>query len=410
MDTDKINPFGFSQDSLPPSQFSQNFAERLGHLNMFCSQDNSNLSGPESAFSIPYLPGAGSTSDNTFQNSRVSSLSLAAGISGKSGSSAASAGAPVETERAIDVAPPLTNVFLTGVRPHGELYFDPTSNTDTAPAKKKVKKPVKVWIGAFKERPRMLTEFEEVKMLGEGTFSTVMCVRHRLDGCLYAVKRVRESIVTERQGNLLLREVGALAALQGCPHVVRYYSAWVDNHHLFIQTELCHLGSLEDLISPQPSKASIMHTATTALSVLRSGAHLTGSRNVLLSDRNRSDSFNSIDIHDEGLLDECLTAPGPSDQPAPSTAQKSVARGMLPPAIPSSGAYNTNTTSCSSAGAAGNDSNSGMFMTQQSQSQPNQAASGADTAVTHRGICEDLAWLILHDVGQTLKYMHERGK
>jgi hypothetical protein len=362
---------------------------------------------------MPYPPGAGSTSDNTFQNSRVSSLSLAAGISAKNGSS--SAAPPVETERAIDIAPPLLNTFLAGVRPHGELYFDPTAYSETAPSKKKAKRPVKVWIGAFKERPRMLTEFEEVKMLGEGTFSTVMCVRHRLDGCLYAVKRVRESIVSERQGHLLLREVGALAALQGCPHVVRYYGAWVDNHHLFIQTELCHLGSLEDLISPQPSKASIVFTATAALSLLRSGAHLTGSKNVL-ADRNRSDSFNSIDINDESLLlDECLTAPGPSDQPAPTTGAKATARGMLPPAIPSSSAhnpYNTNTTSCSSAGAAaGNDSNSGMFMTQEPQSQPNQAAGGGgDGPMAPRGICEDLAWLILYDVGQTLKYMHERGE
>jgi hypothetical protein len=350
----------------------------------------------------------------------VSSLSLAAGISAKNSLSNSAAAPPAETERAIDIAPPLTNTFLTGVRPHGELYFDPTAGSDAAPAKKKAKRPVKVWIGAFKERPRLLTEFEEVKMLGEGTFSTVMCVRHRLDGCLYAVKRVCESIVSERQGHLLLREVGALAALQGCPHVVRYYGAWVDNHHLFIQTELCHLGSLEDLISPQPSKASIVFTATAALGVLRSGVHLTGSRNVL-AERNRSDSFNSIDINDDGLLlDECLTAPGPSDQAAPTTGAKYTARGMLPPAVPSSSSahnpYNTNTTSCSSAGAApaGNDSNSGMFMTQEAQSQFNPIAasggSGRDGPVVPRGICEDLAWIILYDVGQTLKYMHERGE
>eukprot|EP00601_Ochromonadales_sp_CCMP2298_P035493 CAMPEP_0173361460 /NCGR_PEP_ID=MMETSP1144-20121109/21214_1 /TAXON_ID=483371 /ORGANISM="non described non described, Strain CCMP2298" /LENGTH=102 /DNA_ID=CAMNT_0014311045 /DNA_START=81 /DNA_END=385 /DNA_ORIENTATION=- len=39
------NPFGLSQDSIPFSQtgFSQNFTERMGMLNMYGSQEYSNL-------------------------------------------------------------------------------------------------------------------------------------------------------------------------------------------------------------------------------------------------------------------------------------------------------------------------------------------------------------------------------
>ena len=35
---------------------------------------------------------------------------------------------------------------------------------------------------------------------GEGIFSTVSCVRHRLDGTLYAIKRLKENINSEKQG------------------------------------------------------------------------------------------------------------------------------------------------------------------------------------------------------------------
>ena len=417
-DTEGINPFALSQDSMVASQFSQNFAERMGQMNMFCSQDNSMMSSSESTFSVPFLPTGvlGTASDNTYQNSRISSFSAGAGIV-KTGSSSTNPPMAMETEKAIDIPPPVKNVFLQGTRPPGELYFDPSGNFGQGPPNKKAKRPTKVWIGAFKDRPRIITEFEELKLLGEGTFSTVMCVRHRLDGTLYAVKRVRESIVSERRANTLLREVNALAALQGCEQIVRYYSSWIDSHHLFIQTELCHLGSLEDLYCPKPSHSSIIHTASVALRALQTGTHLSGnsrtSANPLQEVRNRSESFNSIDLNDcDALLqDEYLTAPGQSTQQNTTTGM------YKPPAGTKGGLFRTTSVSSNhhsvDSAAMGNDSNSATFMTQDSSSRT-CSLPRADTSTGNqsgpRGVSEDLAWLVLYDLSLALKFMHERGK
>jgi hypothetical protein len=410
------NPFGISQDSYAPSQFSQfsqSFADRLGQMNMFCSQDNSNISGPETSLPSSFGASKTATTDNTLHNAKVSSLSAAVKAAAKS----ATAPAAAEIEpRVIDVAPPVQNTFLIGAPPHSEVYFDPSASLEHGPANKKPKRATKVWIGAFTERPRIITEFEELQVLGEGTFSTVMCMRHRLDGTLYAVKRVKEGIATQSFGQQLLREVNALAALQGCPQIVRYYNSWIESHHLFIQTELCHLGCLEDLISPRPSPSSVTHTAAVALTALLTGSHLSGTgHSSSAQDRNRSESFTSIDLDQADLLlEECLTAPGHCDsaqagvgvaaaaaggKAGQATVPKGNARGLLPPSM----TYGTQRR------LGGEDSNSGgmMFVTQQSQSQPNLHREGL--AEGPRGIDEDLAWLVLYDVGRALKYMHERG-
>lgn len=139
------------------------------------------------------------------------------------------ASAVMETERQIDVLPPLRNLFLAGTQPLQEAYFDGdeffahhvrtlSSNTcsSSVPQRPPPSKPRphKIFIGAFKQRPRIVTEFEELQVLGRGQFSTVLCVRHRLDGTLYAVKRVSEGIHSQHTGRVQLREAAALAALQ----------------------------------------------------------------------------------------------------------------------------------------------------------------------------------------------------
>jgi serine/threonine protein kinase len=78
-------------------------------------------------------------------------------------------------------------------------------------------------------------------------------VRKRLDGWVYAVKRSRHSLETEGEREAAMREVFALAALQGCPQLVRYLGAWMEEKHLYIQTEFCPGGSLERAVFPRGS-------------------------------------------------------------------------------------------------------------------------------------------------------------
>ena len=95
---------------------------------------------------------------------------------------------------------------------------------------------------------RYLMEFEQLEMIGAGRFSMVHRVRKRLDGWVYAIKRSRHSLETEGEKEGALKEVWALAALQGCPQLVRYMGAWMEERRLYILTEFCPGGSVERAI------------------------------------------------------------------------------------------------------------------------------------------------------------------
>lgn len=82
-----------------------------------------------------------------------------------------------ETAKTIKLVPPFINIFLPRARPHAETYIENIRRYSV-----KIVKPTELWVAAFEDRPRLSTDFEEIKMLGEGHFSVVSCVRHRLDG------------------------------------------------------------------------------------------------------------------------------------------------------------------------------------------------------------------------------------
>ena len=86
---------------------------------------------------------------------------------------------------------------------------------------------------------RYHNDFEEISMLGKGGFGSVVKSKNRLDGRIYAIKKVlldedkrRRSLSVEENesqdeivNNMkLLREVTTLSRLQH-QHVVRYYQA-----------------------------------------------------------------------------------------------------------------------------------------------------------------------------------------
>lgn len=97
---------------------------------------------------------------------------------------------------------------------------------------------------------RFAREFTEVTPIGRGQFSSVVRARNKIDRCLYAVKKTTTISRGTRQAQL--REVFALASVaieaEGCPNIVRYFSSWLEDGRLHIQTELCEC-SLRDILA-----------------------------------------------------------------------------------------------------------------------------------------------------------------
>ncbi|KAL7703045.1 protein kinase [Lotmaria passim] len=72
---------------------------------------------------------------------------------------------------------------------------------------------------------RYQNEFIQQRLLGSGGFAPVYVCRKKIDGRLYAIKKVA---MTGIQSDKVLREVQTLAALNH-KNIVRYYDAWVED-------------------------------------------------------------------------------------------------------------------------------------------------------------------------------------
>ncbi|KAG9134035.1 hypothetical protein Leryth_004728 [Lithospermum erythrorhizon] len=86
---------------------------------------------------------------------------------------------------------------------------------------------------------RYRADFHEIERIGNGNFSCVFKALKRIDGCLYAVKRSLKKLQKDTERRKALMEVQAMAALGSHQNIVRYYTSWFEDDHLYIQMELC---------------------------------------------------------------------------------------------------------------------------------------------------------------------------
>lgn len=164
---------------------------------------------------------------------------------------------------ALSNADALTNPFIAPYRPYipkskpdpflvsnasdsyQELPFSPSTSPKRPPLDTERKK-LKMLLVASSQGRNIALDFKTGQVVGEGAFSKVWAVTHRLDGCRYAVKKNITPMKTDHARWDALQESFALAAVQGHPNVLRYQGAWFEDKgdYLCIQTEFISTGSL----------------------------------------------------------------------------------------------------------------------------------------------------------------------
>lgn len=125
------------------------------------------------------------------------------------------------------------------------------------------------------KRDRLHTEFEVLAKIGEGTFGEAFKVRSRIDGCFYAIKKAKESYLGYKDREAKLAEVYKALKISGKrqenttispeiksiedteededqelyrSHCVKVYEAWEESGHLYIKSELCEKGNLNEYL------------------------------------------------------------------------------------------------------------------------------------------------------------------
>ncbi|XP_052638404.1 eIF-2-alpha kinase GCN2 isoform X3 [Harpia harpyja] len=107
---------------------------------------------------------------------------------------------------------------------------------------------------------RYYNEFEELKLLGKGAFGAVVKVRNKLDGCYYAVKRIRINPAS-KQFRRIKGEVTLLSRLNH-ENIVRYYNAWIEKHESPVPT-VSSSETTEEKRMPTTSGLFILNTEET---------------------------------------------------------------------------------------------------------------------------------------------------
>ena len=147
--------------------------------------------------------------------------------------------------RAAQSPPCLRNPFLGDEEQPAEVPAHRRSGNSATPA-------------ALATMSRLRADFVDLGVVGRGGFCRVFKCISRLDGAMYAVKRTERKLQSEREKQEALREVQAMVGLGGglgCEHIVRYFGAWMEYDHLYVQLELCD-GTLADQFTASMRKAA----------------------------------------------------------------------------------------------------------------------------------------------------------
>ncbi len=102
---------------------------------------------------------------------------------------------------------------------------------------------------------KFITDFEVIQKIGEGSFGEAFKVRSKIDGQFYAVKKAKEKYLGYRDRDQKLSEVHKSLKISTnkqdtiyASSCVKFYEAWEESGYLFIRSELCEKGNLNEYL------------------------------------------------------------------------------------------------------------------------------------------------------------------
>lgn len=87
---------------------------------------------------------------------------------------------------------------------------------------------IRQYVPPLSGHSRITNEFEILEWLGKGAFGDVLKVKNKLDGGIYAIKRIELNPKNKQLNKKITREVKLLSRMNH-ENVVRYYNSWIES-------------------------------------------------------------------------------------------------------------------------------------------------------------------------------------
>ncbi len=102
-------------------------------------------------------------------------------------------------------------------------------------------------------KAKFSSEFSVEEKIGEGSFGEAFKVLSNIDSKHYAIKKSKQKYNGQRDRDLKLEEVQKALYITNChtkfkSSVVQFYEAWEETGTLYIRSELCERGNLDEYL------------------------------------------------------------------------------------------------------------------------------------------------------------------
>ncbi|KAL1626626.1 eukaryotic translation initiation factor 2-alpha kinase [Diplodia seriata] len=174
--------------------------------------------------------------------------------------------------------------------------------------------------GSYPNGPfsRYASEWTELGRLGRGGYGEVVKARNKLDGGVYAIKKIKQNTASALSD--VLSEVMLLSKMNH-PYVVRYYSAWPENElgsAIDTETETESVVATEDTVSNSGPDIEFTRSNTGGLDFISSGI------NIQFGDVSEDES----DSEDEFSDSDSESGTGTAETKSPLKLKRATSRGI----------------------------------------------------------------------------------